>query len=136
MANRQQQGRGGNEQRTQGRRTQGQRADQGLQAMDQPPGPGRFDTTYWQQQYRQEPYYNQARNFGDYEPAYRIGSENRGRYAGMHFEDVEGDLRGEFETGRGDSRLGWDEARDAVRAAWEREDRMDTRGRDRQGEDR
>ena len=99
-------------------------------------GQARFDSTYWQQQYQNEPYYNQQRSFGDYEPAYRIGSENRSRYAGLRFEDVEGDLRGEFEASRGDSRLGWDEAREATRAAWDREDRMETRGRDRQGEDR
>lgn len=135
MASRQQQGRQDN-------RT-GPRNDQGRQAMhqgqDEDQGQhqnqARFDATYWQQQYQREPYYNQARNFGDYAPAYRIGSENRSRYAGMRFEDVEGDLRAEFETGRGDSRLVWDEAREAVRAAWDREDRMDVRGRDRQGGD-
>ena len=129
MANRQQ---GGNQQqRTQG---QGKQQAQAGQAMQQ--GQARFDSTYWQQQYQNEPYYNQARNFGDYEPAYRLGTESRSRYAGQRFEDIEGDLRGEYEASRGGSQLGWDEAREATRAAWDHEERMDTRGRDRQGQDR
>ena len=132
MANRQQGT--GHQQRTQGQgRQQGRAMPQG-QGMQQ--DQSRFDTTYWQQQYRNEPYYNQARNFRDYEPAYRLGTEGRSRYAGQRFEDVEGDLRGEYEAGRGDSQLGWNEAREATRAAWDREERMDTRGRDRQDQDR
>lgn len=131
MANRQQGT--GTQQRTHGQGGQAMQQGRGMQ-QDQ----ARFDTTYWQQQYQNEPYYNQARNFGDYEPAYRLGAESRSRYAGQRFEDVEGDLRGEYEASRGDSQLGWDEAREATRAAWDREERMDTRGRerDRQGEDR
>jgi hypothetical protein len=135
MANRQQGS--GDQQRTQGQGKQAQSIqNQSMQGQGMQQGQDRFDTTYWQQQYRNEPYYNQARNFGDYEPAYRLGSESRGRYAGQRFEDVEGDLRGEYEASRGDSQLGWDEAREATRAAWDREERMDTRGRDRQGQDR
>lgn len=131
MANRQQGT--GNQHRTQGRGKQDRSMQQG---QDMQQGLSRFDTTYWQQQYQSEPYYNQARNFGDYEPAYRLGTEGRSRYAGQRFEDVEGDLRGEYEASRGDSQLHWDEAREATRAAWDREERMDTRGRDRQGQDR
>lgn len=133
MANRQRGTGGDQQQRTQGQRTQGQGKQQ-ERAMQQ--GQSSFDSTYWQQQYRSEPYYNQARNFGDYEPAYRLGTESRSRYAGQRFEDVEGDLRGEYEASRGSSHLGWDEAREATRAAWDRQDRMDTSGRDRQGHDR
>ena len=140
MANKQQ-GTGNRQQGSQSR-NQGQQAQnmqgQGMQGqgMQGQQGQARFDSTYWQNQYQNEPYYNQSRSFGDYEPAYRLGSEGRGRYAGQRFEDVEGDLRSEYEASRGRSQLGWDEARDATRAAWEREDRMDLSGRDRQGQDR
>lgn len=139
MANKQQ-GTGNQQQRTQGQRTQpgqGKQQDQGgMQSQGMQQGQARFDSTYWQQQYQSEPYYNQARNFGDYEPAYRLGTESRSRYAGQRFEDVEGDLRGEYEASRGSSKLGWDEAREATRAAWNHQEQMDTRGRDRQGQDR
>ena len=129
MANRQ---RGtGTRQGSQGRGSQNQSIQHGTQQ-----GQARFDSGYWRQQFQSEPYYNQARNFGDYEPAYRLGTESRSRYAGQRFEDVEGDLRGEYEACRGDSQLGWDEAREATRAAWDREERMDTRGRDRQTQGR
>ena len=133
MANKQQGT--GDQQRTQGMQGSGKQQDQSMQQNRQQ-GQSSFDSTYWQQQYQNEPYYNQSRNFGDYEPAYRIGSESRSRYAGQRFEDVEGDLRGEFEASRGGSKLDWDEARQATRAAWDRQDRMDTSGRDRQGQDR
>lgn len=151
MANKQQgtgdRDQGGGQSRNQGMQAQGMQ-DQGRQnqdirsqgmqgqGMQGQQGQARFDSTYWQNQYQNEPYYNQARNFGDYEPAYRLGSESRSRYAGQRFEDVEGDLRSEYEASRGQSQLGWDEARDATRAAWEREDRMNMTDRDRQGQDR
>ena len=123
MANRQQRGTGG------------QQSQAMPQRQDLHGQPG-LDSSYWRQRFQSEPYYNQARNFGDYEPAYRLGTESRSRYAGQRFEDIEGDLRGEYEASRGSSQLGWDEARDATRAAWDRQERMDTSGRDRQGQDR
>jgi hypothetical protein len=112
---------------------QPQAAQQGKQ---QTQGQAEFDATYWRNQYEKEPYYNQKHTFGDYEPAYRLGSEGRQRYAGQRFDEVEGDLRGEYETTRGSSKLGWEEARDATRAAWDRSERMNTAGRDRKPDER
>ena len=48
----------------------------------------------------------------------RLGAEGRRRYPGP-FEEVEPALRQEYARRRGASRLGWDDARPAVRAAWD-----------------
>ena len=53
-------------------------------------------------------------------PAWRTGWEGRARHGRRRFEEVEQDLQAEFHWNRGQSRLLWEQARDAVRAAFER----------------
>lgn len=81
------------------------------------------EDAYWRDNYRNEAYHNPQYGYDDYAPAYRTGYEGRARHADRDFEEVESDLRSEYERGRGSSRLGWDEARDATRAAWHRVER-------------
>lgn len=75
---------------------------------------------FWRSNYEREPYYQRGSTFDDYAPAYRVGGEARGRYGDKSFDDVEDDLAQEYERSRGQSRLEWDNARDATRAAWMR----------------
>ena len=87
----------------------------------------RFDPTaeeaYWRDAYAREPYYENGMTYDDYDPAYRLGWESRGRYADRRFDDVESDLGRDYERRRGASRLGWDKARHATRSAWDRVER-------------
>lgn len=55
-----------------------------------------------------------------YRPAYRYGIEHAARCEDTRFEDVEPELRGGWESYRGESALDWERARDAARDAWER----------------
>ena len=55
-----------------------------------------------------------------YRDAYRYGLTSADTYHGRRFEDVEGDLRTGWDKARGTSTLSWDEARDAVRHAFDR----------------
>jgi len=86
-----------------------------------------FDPTaeeaYWRDAYAREPYYQSDMTYDDYDPAYRLGWESRGRYAGRRFEEVETDLGRDYESRRGKSRLSWDKARHATRSAWDRVER-------------
>jgi hypothetical protein len=86
--------------------------------------PGKVDPAaqerYWLENYANEPYYDSNYSFEDYLPAFRTGWEGRAKYAGRSFEDVEKDLTADFHWNRGQSRLVWDQARHAVRAAWDR----------------
>jgi len=75
---------------------------------------------YWREHFASEPYFDSSFSFEDYLPAWRVGWEGRARHPGRKFEDVEQDLKAEFHWNRGESRLLWDQAREAARAAFER----------------
>ena len=55
-----------------------------------------------------------------YRDAYRYGLTNADTYRGRRFEEVETDLRTGWEKNRGTSAMTWDDARDAVRHAFDR----------------
>jgi len=86
-----------------------------------------FDPTaeeaYWRDNFAREPYYQSGMSYDDYQPAYRLGWESRGRYAGKRFDDVENDLARDFESRRGKSKLSWEHGKHATRAAWDRIER-------------
>ena len=79
---------------------------------------------YWSKSYTREPYYQSGRTWDDYDPAYRTGYEGYARHAaeGRSWDQCEVELRREYEKNRGKSKFTWEEARPAVRAAWDRVD--------------
>jgi len=78
------------------------------------------EDAYWQENYKSRPYAEQGKDYSHYAPAYRHGVESRQKYAGRNFDEVETDLRGDWERQHGTSGLGWDKARLAARDAWDR----------------
>lgn len=80
--------------------------------------------SYWRDQFQNEPYVTKGQKFDEYAPAYRTGYEGRSQYAGQRFDDVENNLKRDYETNRGDSTMGWDTAKQACRAAWDRADQF------------
>ena len=81
---------------------------------------------YWRESYQSEPYHNSNYSYDDYSPAYRTGYEGYGRSNGKSFEELENSLEGDYRRNRGNSRLGWQEARPATRSAWDRLSVSDT----------
>ena len=77
------------------------------------------ENAYWREHYQAEPYFRQGESFSDYEPAYRTGIEARKAYAGQRFEEIEDDLRNDWEARKGSNAMGWDRASQACRAAWD-----------------
>ena len=79
-----------------------------------------LEDIYWRQAHIREPYYHKDFTYNDYGPAYRTGWEAADCHWGQNrrFEDVEPELRGEYERMKGASRLTWDRAKVAARAAW------------------
>ena len=78
------------------------------------------EENYWRDNYQQEPYYRSGTTFDDYAPAYRLGVDAPNRYGDRSFDDVESVMEHDYSTLRGQSRLEWEDAKHATRAAWDR----------------
>lgn len=74
---------------------------------------------YWRDNYRSLPFHKPEYEYGDYEGAFRLGHERR-PLSRVWDEAHEAELAEEWERSKGKSRLTWEEARLAARAAWER----------------
>lgn len=75
---------------------------------------------YWRDAYPTRPYATPAREYRVYQPAYRYGWEARALHAGRKWDDVEKDLDAGWTARKGTDGLGWNDARPAVRDAWDR----------------
>ena len=78
------------------------------------------EDAYWSANFRSRPYVAEHWSYLEYQPAFRYGWESYHKHAGRPFEDVESDLRSDWEHARGASPLTWEQARPATRDAWER----------------
>jgi hypothetical protein len=76
---------------------------------------------YWRNNYQDEAYYKEHFVFEDYQPAYRLGYLGPDRFHSS-FEDAAPQLNKEWDAVKGKSRLSWDHARMAIRAAWDKVD--------------
>jgi hypothetical protein len=77
------------------------------------------EEAYWRRAFWRERYYSQGLGYEDYAPAYCVGYVGHAQYGG-NYEDAEKSLCANWERIKGDSRLSHDEARAAMRAAWDR----------------
>jgi hypothetical protein len=80
------------------------------------------EDAYWREHHKTRPYFDTAHSYdADYRPAYQYGWENRGRYEGKAFSDVESDLERGWEKAKGKSALAWEKAKHATRDAFDRD---------------
>jgi hypothetical protein len=77
------------------------------------------EDSYWQRAYRREHYYSPQLDYEDYAPAYCVGYTGFAQYGGS-YEDAEKSLAANWVRIKGDSRLPYDAACHAIRAAWDR----------------
>jgi len=77
------------------------------------------EEAYWRDNFASRPYATGS-TFDDYAPAYRYGWETYPQFAGVPFEEVEPQLRSQWDYRRGDSDLDWDRARLAAKDSWQR----------------
>jgi hypothetical protein len=78
------------------------------------------EDAYWCENYTRRPYYEQNTSYEVYRPAYQYGWESRANYGSRPFDEVEPELRRDWESTKDRSRLAWDKARHATRDAWDR----------------
>jgi hypothetical protein len=87
---------------------------------------------YWRDNYSTRPYVTSGADFETYRPAYQYGWESYARHQGRRFDEVEPELRKDWETRR-DTKLTWDRAKEATRDAWHRVERALPGDADRDG---
>lgn len=104
-----------------------------IRVLDDAPAAAAVDTrqedAYWSRHYWRERYYRPDCEYEDYAPAYCVGYVGFGQYGGP-YDDAEKSLCANWERIKGDSRLSLDEARLAMRAAWDHAERMASRPAD------
>ena len=74
---------------------------------------------YWETAHSREHYFRAGLAYDDYAPAYCVGYIGFAQYRGS-YDDAEKSLLANWCRIKGDSRLTLDEARLAMRAAWDR----------------
>lgn len=74
---------------------------------------------YWETAHAREQYFRADLGYEDYAPAYCVGYIGYAQYRGS-YDDAEKSLLANWLRIKGDSRLTLDDARLAIRAAWDR----------------
>lgn len=82
------------------------------------------EDTYWRDNHSRQGW-AKGRPYEDFQPAYRTGYEGYAEFGSGRFEDREAELRRRYESNQ--PGLGWEEARPASQAAWERFDQKKPR---------
>lgn len=83
------------------------------------PVDAREEDAFWARSFWRERYYSDELEYEDYAPAYCVGYVGYAQYGG-DFEDAELSLCANWLRIKGDSRLNLEQARQAMRAAWDR----------------
>ena len=81
------------------------------------------EDAYWRDAHGREPYYSDADTYEDYGHPYRHGYQSV--IEGLSdWNEVRSDLQQRWDADRQSSRLNWMDAEPAVKAPWERADRI------------
>ena len=78
-----------------------------------------LEDAYWRDSYQNEPYYENGRQYEQYQPAYAMGWTSAATYPG-EFDAYDAEMQTRWQSERGNSSLDWDSARTPARAAWDR----------------
>jgi hypothetical protein len=78
------------------------------------------EEAYWQTNYSNRPYVDRDSAYDTYRTAYQTGYQGRNQYPGKTYDEVEPELRRNYEKSKGNTNLTWDKAKHATRDAWNR----------------
>ena len=84
------------------------------------------EDAYWRENYTSQPWVERNNKYEDYEPAFRTGWEGYSKYGqtGKTYDQLEPELRTHYErNAAGKTRVEWEKAKSATRAAWHRVER-------------
>lgn len=74
----------------------------------------------WREHHETQGYATGERKYEDFVPAYRTAHAAFAKHGGKKFEEVEDELALDYGKHQPGTALPWDEARSAVRSAWDR----------------
>ena len=94
--------------------------------------PTEYDT-YWKERHTTQPYYSNQYSWDDYGPAYKMGYETYPSYRGKDLDLVDDELEARWTQMKGNSKLAWGDARQAVRDGWHHIERAVPGDADRDG---
>jgi len=83
-------------------------------------GDWNLDQQWWRENFRDRPYVSADRTFEYYEPGYVFGYQAANGYRGRNFNDVEPNLRADFDRFEGRGQSTWENMKDSVRDAWDK----------------
>lgn len=78
------------------------------------------ENAYWKSNHAKQTYVERDADYATYQPAYRTGYEGFSRYPGKTYDQIEADLKRDYEKSNGTNKLSWEKAKLATRAAWHR----------------
>ncbi len=78
------------------------------------------DDTWLRDNFANRPYVKKGESFDTYVPDYQYGGKAESRFQGKVFDEVEADLRSEYEKMPGAKSRTWDQARPAISDAYSR----------------
>jgi len=88
--------------------------------MDEKPTNDPATKVDWREHHSNQPYAEGEYSYEDYAPAYKTAHTAFEKHGGREFDDIEDEIALDYEKHRVGSPLPWDEARHAVRSAWDR----------------
>lgn len=75
---------------------------------------------YWSKNYTSRPYYKKGTEYKVYQPAYKYGADTYSKNKGRSYDELnENDMRTNWEKMRDKTHMKWEQAKDAVRDAYE-----------------
>ena len=75
---------------------------------------------YWRSNFSSRPYVGEDRKYERWQPGYRYGAESAQRYQGKNWNDVESNLRSDWDRYEHRGNSTWEQMKDAVRDGWDR----------------
>lgn len=84
----------------------------------------RAEHEFWRKEFTNRPYCTPGTPYDQYGPAFQYGWESCLSHKGKTFKDVETQLERDWERCRGQSKLSWTHAKDAVKDAWQRVEKV------------
>jgi hypothetical protein len=78
------------------------------------------EDTYWRSNWQSRPYVVADRGYEFYGPGFRFGYESAILYSGRTFDDVESDLREQWDNYKHRGQATWEHIKEAARDGWKR----------------